>query len=133
MECDHETTKTILVVEDQRQIAFFIGRVLEQSGYLCEHANNGQEALDSLRGGLRPDMILLDIVMPVMDGFGLLDELHKEDDLKDIPTVMLSSLDSASNVMKAMKKGAMHYCTKPIDKDDLLATIAGIFSSEIAS
>jgi CheY-like chemotaxis protein len=117
-------SKSILLVEDQKQIAKVIGRMLESGGYAHHHAENGQAAIELLKKGLEPDLILLDIVMPVMDGYELLDELQGDTGLRHIPTVMLSAREDATSVMKAMKMGAVQYCTKPIHADELLQTIA---------
>jgi CheY-like chemotaxis protein len=120
----NNNSTTILVVEDQSQVAFLIGAVLDKAGYSHNHVANGQEAIKLLKDGLKADLILLDIVMPVMDGYEVLDALKADETFKDIPVVMLSGLEDATDVMKAVKKGALDYCTKPIDPDDLLSTLA---------
>lgn len=116
-------SQTVLVVEDQEETALLITYLVKSAGYQHKYASNGQEALDLLNDGLRPDLILLDAMMPVMGGYELLEELQKDESLKEIPVVMLTSLDEASDVLTAVKKGAVDYCTKPVDPDDLLATI----------
>lgn len=113
----------ILVVEDQKQIAFLIGCILNKYGYQHKHALNGQEALQLLLDGFTPELILLDIMMPVMGGYEFLDEVKSVESLNSIPVVILSALDDAHDVAKAVKKGAVDYCTKPIDPNDLLTTI----------
>lgn len=118
-----ESSKHILVVEDQEIIAMVAGQLLKRAGYQYRHAANGKEALDLLQGGFRPDLILLDVVMPVMDGYQFLDAINADDSLKDIPVIMLTALDNATDVMKAVKRGAVDYCTKPIEPADLLAAV----------
>ena len=122
-------TKTILLVEDQEIIAMLIAHMVKNAGYQHEHAENGQVALGMLRSGLRPDLILLDVVMPEMDGYQFLEELQRDDSLKDTPVVMLTALSDANDVLKAVKRGAMDYCTKPVDPDDLLATISRVMAT----
>lgn len=124
MDKNSNNPKTVLIVEDQSQIAFLIGAILEKAGYNHDHATNGQEAMNLLTGGYEADLILLDIVMPVMDGYEFLDAIKADQSLKDTPVVVLSGLEDAADVMKAVKKGALDYCTKPIDPDDLLTTLA---------
>jgi len=128
-QADTATTKTILLVEDQEVIAMLIGRLVNDAGYQHAHAENGQVALGLLKGGLRPDLILLDVVMPEMDGYEFLEELNRDDSLRATPVVMLTALNNANDVLKAVKRGAMDYCTKPVDPDDLLATINRVMTS----
>lgn len=115
--------KTVLVVDDQEPVAILINKILSTNGYKCTSAKNGREALDMLHDGLRPDLMLLDIMMPGMDGFELLDKIHEEKVAHETPVVMLTALADATDVMKAMKKGAAAYCVKPIDPDELVKTV----------
>lgn len=120
-------TKTILLVEDQKSVALMIGRMLESAGYRYEHSLNGREAMERLRRGPRPDMILLDIVMPVMSGYEFLEELGKEEELKDLPVIILSGRGEATDVLKAVKRGAIDYVTKPVEQELLLSRLERIF------
>ena len=123
MDGNNNNSKTILVVEDQETISLLIGHLLRKAGYAYECAVNGQEALERLKEGFRPSLILLDVVMPVMDGYEFLDAMHEDAAISDIPVVMLTSLDHAQDVIRALKLGANDYCTKPIEPEDLLATV----------
>ena len=100
---------SVLVVEDQEQITMVINHILQRAGYWYQNAENGAVALEKLNNGLRPDIILLDIVMPV---------------------VMLTSLNDTVDVMNAVKRGAADYCTKPIEVDDLLETMDRVFARQ---
>ncbi len=123
-----EDLMTVLIVEDQESNAILLGKLVEKAGYQHRYAENGKMALDMLHEGLRPDLILLDIVMPVMNGYEFLDACHSDQDLRTIPVIMLTALDDASDVLKAVKKGATDYCTKPIDPNDLLTTIKRVLA-----
>lgn len=116
-------TKSILLVEDQDIIAQTVIMALNVAGYHCEHAANGMRALSMLEEGLAPDLIILDIMMPVMDGFTLLEELRKKPGMQDIPVIMLTALNDAADVMKTLKAGAVDYHTKPIDVEALLESV----------
>lgn len=114
---------TILLVEDQEETAMLTSFYMKKWGYQLKHAVDGKQALEMLHDGFIPDLILLDVMMPVMDGYQFLEEIREDGVLKHIPVVMLTGLDDASAVLKAVKRGAVDYCTKPIEPDDLQATI----------
>lgn len=115
--------QTILVVDDQGDARMLVANLLDNNGYQHEEAGNGQEALGKLQSGLRPDLILLDIIMPEMDGYGFLDAISLDSEIKEIPVVMLTALGQPGDVVKALKLGAADYCTKPIEPNDMLGTI----------
>lgn len=96
---------------------------MENWGYEFRHATNGQVAMDMLQEGFAPSLILLDIMMPVMNGYQFLEKLQEDEALRQIPVVMLTGLDEARDVLKAVTRGAMDYCTKPVKPEDLQATI----------
>lgn len=129
MNVQDSTSSIILVVEDQETISILITHLLTKAGYQTELASNGQEALGKLKEGLRPTLILLDVIMPIMDGYEFLDAKHEDEELEAIPVIMLTGLGHAQDIMKALKLGAKDYCTKPIDPDDLLATVKRVLSS----
>ncbi len=120
---DAVTKKNILLVEDQKSIAKMVARMVGGAGYEYRHALNGHEAMDLLQGGYRPDLILLDIIMPVMGGYEFLDELNKDVGMKGIPVVMMTGRDDAIDVLKAVKRGAVDYITKPFEPEYLLERI----------
>lgn len=117
------SAKTVLIVEDQNEIAVIESYLLKSAGYKSRRATNGSEALERLRVGLRPDLILLDLVMPVMGGDQFLQEMRKDERFVDIPVVMLSAVDNPADVLRAVKHGAVDYCTKPLDPLALMQTI----------
>jgi adenylate cyclase len=91
-----------------------LGRSLEQQGHTVVFAEHGREALDLLRQ--RPfDVLLLDVLMPELDGYHVLEELKSDVHLRDIPVVMTSALDELDSVVKCVEMGAEDYLTKPIN------------------
>ena len=105
---------TILVVDDNRVNQLLLSRGLEQQGHTVAFAGHGREALDLLRGQ-HFDLMLLDVLMPELDGYQVLAELKLDPHLRDIPVIMTSSLDELDSVVKCIEMGAEDYLTKPIN------------------
>lgn len=123
MTTEENSEKHILLVEDQDVVARTVSMALSVAGYRCEHASNGMRALSMLDEGLTPDLIILDIIMPVMDGYEFLEKFRKVTGMKDIPVIMLTSLNEPADVLKTLKAGAVDYQTKPIDVEGLLRSV----------
>jgi adenylate cyclase len=105
---------TVLVADDNRMNRLLLGRSLEQQGHTVVFAEHGREALELLRQ--RPfDVLLLDVLMPELDGYHVLEELKSDVHLRDIPVVMTSALDELDSVVKCVEMGAEDYLTKPIN------------------
>jgi DNA-binding response OmpR family regulator len=113
---------TILVVEDEVSIRAGVERLLRLEGYTVHGAYDG-------RGGLleaviaKPDLVLTDIHMPFIDGFGLLAELRRSADLKHLPVILLTASDDRATRKRATDAGANDYVTKPFRREDLLKAI----------
>ena len=103
----------ILVVDDDEDVRSSLRVYLEMRGYTVVIASNGAEALDQLHGGLRPCIILLDLMMPKVDGFGFRRAQVGNPTLKDIPVVVFSGAYDAT--VQAMALGAAGHAEKPID------------------
>ena len=104
----------ILIADDNRMNRLLLARGLEQQGHTIVFAEHGREALELLRReGF--DLVLLDVLMPVLDGYQVLAELKLEPHLRDIPVIMTSSLDELDSVVKCVEMGAEDYLTKPIN------------------
>jgi adenylate cyclase len=104
----------ILLVDDNRMNRLLLGRSLEQQGHAVAFAEHGREALDLLRQQ-RFDVLLLDVLMPELDGYGVLEELKGDLHLRDIPVIMTSALDELDSVVRCVEMGAEDYLTKPIN------------------
>jgi class 3 adenylate cyclase len=105
---------TILIADDNPVNRLLLGRGLEQQGHTVLFAEHGREALDLLRRQ-RFDLLLLDVLMPELDGYQVLAELKEDPYLREIPVVMTSSLDELDSVVKCVEMGAEDYLSKPIN------------------
>jgi len=113
---------TILIADDNRMNRLLLSRGLEQQGHTVVFAENGREALALLRqDGF--DLLLLDVLMPELDGYEVLAELQRDPHLRDLPVVMTSALDELESVVKCVEMGAEDYLTKPINSVLLNARI----------
>jgi serine phosphatase RsbU (regulator of sigma subunit) len=109
-----EELPRILIVDDEPLNIDYLEQELEDLDYEVLSARNGQEALELVDSQL-PDMILLDIMMPIMDGFEVLARLKAEKQWRDIPVVVISALSDMNNVVKGIELGAEDYLPKPFD------------------
>ena len=107
----------ILLVDDEPGMQRYIRTLLEVDNYKVETASTGEEALELLQKGLRPDMVLLDLLMPGIDGLQTLEELRKLQ--PGLKVVMLSCVSDTRKVVQAIRLGAHDYLTKPFQKADL--------------
>jgi len=115
-------TASLLVVDDNELNRDMLTRRLQRLGYTVSCAENGREALKKIRTESF-DLLLLDIIMPVMDGFEVLEQLQAEPLLRDIPVIVLSASDQLDHVVKCIQKGATDYLTKPFNPVLLQARI----------
>ncbi|HOM29810.1 MAG TPA: sigma-54 dependent transcriptional regulator [Deltaproteobacteria bacterium] len=111
----------ILVVDDDESIRRYIVKLLTQGGYNVQAFSGGKEALRELRSNQNYSLIILDILMPDMDGLETLSEIRKIS--KDIPVLMLSALGQTNIIVKAMKAGATDYLVKPFEEEKLEVAI----------
>lgn len=115
----------ILVVEDTPNLRRLVAYLLGRAGYEVLQAEDGRAAVEVLKRHL-PDLILLDIRMPNMDGFELLELLRGFPRAQAIPVVMLTSLSGARDLDRAMQLGVVDYLTKPIEPRALLSQVTRI-------
>jgi DNA-binding response OmpR family regulator len=113
---------TVLIIDDDEATHDVLGEYLRLSGYRVLHANNGLEGLAQLREHL-PDLALLDVQMPELDGFQTLEQVRKDRQLTDIPILMLTSLNRYNLKVKGLEMGADDYITKPFNRAEILARI----------
>jgi len=112
----------ILVAEDHEPLLAGIRDVLETEGYTVLTATDGSEALQEMEQA-RPDLILIDIMMPVMDGYTLYKTVRARPEWATIPVVFLTSKAEDEDRLKGKALGVEGYITKPFDPDTLLATV----------
>lgn len=109
---ESDANNHILVAEDDIFISDIYDVKLSSAGYRVEIAHNGREALEKLRSGLRPNLMLLDIVMPYVDGFDVLNEYAKNPEWQSVPIVLLTNLSQKEDIDRAMELGARDYLIK---------------------
>ena len=101
----------ILIVEDEPTLQKTLSVALEQAGYEIKGALDGEIGL-KLAKEMKPDLILLDLILPKMDGFEVLEEIKKDEGIKDIPVIILTNLESSQDIEKALVLGAKTYLVK---------------------
>ena len=116
--------KKILVVDDNPNIVKLLEYRLKANEYEVITAHDGEEALDKVRQA-KPDLMILDVVIPKLDGYKVLSILRADEQYKDIPVVMLTAHGQAKDVEKGLELGAVSYITKPFKPDVLLGVIKG--------
>lgn len=112
----------ILLIEDNLEMRENTAEILELSGYNVETAENGKEGVEKAKSIL-PDLIICDIMMPELDGYGVLYRLNKDPETASIPFIFLSAKAEKTDVRKGMNMGADDYLTKPFEESDLINAI----------
>ena len=115
----------ILIVDDEESGRQTLESILEGQGYQLAMAENGEQALEKARQIL-PDVILLDVMMPGMDGFEVCKHLRNDPKLAEVPIIILTALDDRKSMLKGLDAGADDYLTKPYDRHELRARLLGI-------
>ena len=113
---------TVLVADDNADMRQYISRLLTSAGAHVRLAGDGREALEQMRRS-RPDLVLSDVMMPVMDGFGLLAELRADDDLRSVPFILLSARAGEESRVGGLSAGADDYLVKPFVAKELIARV----------
>ena len=113
----------ILIVEDSSIQAEMLRRVLVEAGYQVSLGHDGAEGLGLART-LRPDLVISDITMPVMDGFELCHRLRSDPDLNTLPVILLTAMSDVDDIVRGLNVGADNYVTKPYDPDLLLERVS---------
>jgi len=115
--------KKILSVDDSRTIRLIVGRALRQYDCVLCEASNGEEGL-AVAAREKPDLILLDVTMPVMDGVTMLTKLKEDPELKAIPVIMLTAESGRDNVIHIARLGVRDYLVKPFKEEQLIEKIS---------
>jgi len=117
--------KKVLVVEDEKKIRTLLALYLEKNNYKVITAKNGQEAIEQVEQHL-PTLVVLDIMMPVMNGLKVCQVLRKDRRYKQIPVLYLSSLTDKQSIISSLEQGGDDYVTKPFDPNEVVARINAI-------
>lgn len=114
--------KRVLIVDDDERNRYALSSYLDMMEMKVITANDGESALKILRsGGIKIDLILLDIMMPVMDGYEMLRLLRSDESLKDIPVIAVTARAMKGDDLKCLEAGATDYIAKPIDLKNFLS------------
>ncbi len=115
----------ILIVEDEEDVQELIRYNLEKDGYLTQIAANGREALDKAKSGV-PDLVLLDLMLPEVDGLDVCKLLKADAETRSIPVVMLTAKGTEADIVAGLEMGADDYITKPFSPRVLLARVKAV-------
>ena len=121
--------RKILTCDDEKHIVRLIQVNLERQGYEVITAFNGAECLEKVKED-RPDLIVLDVMMPEMTGFEVLDILKKNPETENIPVIMLTARAQDADVLRGWQSGVECYLTKPFNPMELIAFVKRVFSME---
>jgi len=116
------TKPKVLLVDDEAFNLDFLQQALEDENYELIVAVNGQEALGKIKSE-QPDLVLLDLMMPILDGFEVLQKVKEDDMLRDIPIIIISAEHDSKSVVKGIKQGAEDYLTKPLNAGHLIKKV----------
>ncbi len=111
----------ILLVDDEKDIIEFLQYNLEQEGFEVITANNGEEALKKI--SLKPDLVILDIMMPKMDGYEVCNEIRRKKGFENLPVIFLTAKSSEVDEIKGLETGADDFIRKPISPKKLIARV----------
>jgi DNA-binding response OmpR family regulator len=114
--------KKVLIVDDEPSIIVALQFLMEQNGYATVVAFSGEEAMEAVAAH-HPDLILLDIMLPVVDGFEVCQRVRENPDWNNIRIVLVTALGNEANVTKGLDLGADAYITKPFSNADLVAKV----------
>lgn len=120
-------TRKILLVDDEPYIIKSLCFVLEKKGYNVLCANNGEDALDKIKS-YRPDLVLLDVMMPKKNGYDVCMEIRKYQEFKNLYIIMLTAKSQDADKEKGLQAGANEYLTKPFSPVKMLQRLEEIFS-----
>jgi twitching motility two-component system response regulator PilH len=119
------TIKKILVVDDSPTERHVLNEMLTKAGFDVLVCDNGEEAIAKAKQ-MRPDLILMDVVMPGLNGFQATRAISRDAETRNIPIVMCTSKSQETDKIWGMRQGARDYVVKPVNKDELLAKIAAL-------
>lgn len=114
--------KKILIIDDEKELCESIKNLLEDKELSCSFVYDGGSALSSIEKE-KPDLIILDVMVPGIDGFEVCQRIKHNEDFKDIPVILLTVLGDKENIIGGLKAGANDYITKPFDAEELIARI----------
>ncbi len=115
----------ILIVDDSPTERYFLSDILIKNGFSVSTAENGEEALQKIKAD-KPQLILMDIVMPGQNGFQITRAISRDPDTQDVPVIICTSKGQETDRIWGLRQGARDYIVKPVDPQELLAKIAAL-------
>jgi twitching motility two-component system response regulator PilH len=115
----------ILIVDDSPTERYYLTDILVKHGFTVTTAENGEEALAKVRSD-KPELILMDVVMPGANGFQVTRSIARDPDMQDIPVIICSTKDQETDRIWGLRQGARDYLVKPVNPAELLAKIAAL-------
>ena len=112
----------VVVAEDEPQIANLVRYKLEKSGYEVLWGKDGQRAWELIQES-KPDLVILDVMMPIMDGFEVLRAMHDRPETREIPAIMVTARGMEEDILKGFEEGAVDYMVKPFSVTELAARV----------
>lgn len=119
--------RTILIVDDSPTETYILKGIVEKSGFNVVTAENGEAGVAEAKR-VMPDLVLMDVVMPGLNGFQATRQLSKDDATKDIPVIMVTTKDQETDRAWGLRQGAKEYVVKPVDGKDLINKINSVLA-----
>lgn len=119
--------KRVLVVDDDQSIQRVLVQTLQLEGYEVATASDGVEALESLQGQL-PDVVILDVMMPKLDGLDVLKRMRADERTQTVPVILLTARSSQEDIWEGWQSGVDYYMTKPFDVEELLRFLSHVLN-----
>ena len=119
--------ESVLIVDDDPVVRRMLQLSFESEGFDVSTAGDGLEGLEAMRSG-KPDVVILDIMMPKLDGMRVMNEVNGDDKLRGTPVILLSAKATSLDVDLGLKAGAADYITKPVDPIDLVDRVRSVLA-----
>lgn len=120
---EHSSPHAILVVEDDLIVSGLLVHTLTRRGFTVHLASDGRRAAELLEALPPPSLVLLDVMLPYMDGFELIQRIRAKVDWREVPIIMLTSKSQESSIVRALDAGASDYIVKPFRPEELIARV----------
>lgn len=117
--------KKVLIIEDEKDYRALLRHYLEREGYGVTEAPDGKKGLLAISEG-RPDLVLLDIVLPGMDGYQVLERIRKDPECGKVPVIIITIQSKVDELAKGLRLGADDYVVKPFNPKEVLARVSGL-------
>ena len=119
------TRQTLMIVEDEKDVAFLLRDVLEEKGYRCLLESQGEKVVERVMTE-RPDLVLLDIKLIGIDGYTVCRRMKREPSIRDIPVIFITALNTEKDVIEAKEAGGVYFMSKPFDIHFLVRKIKDV-------